>query len=77
MLFNVFFFFFLKSQRSDGVSEELLRGSLLQKAEIKQLEESKETLEAEIEEIQSQLRKDGFDSLAEMRCTFSSEMVFD
>ncbi|XP_017277709.1 myomegalin isoform X3 [Kryptolebias marmoratus] len=57
----------VQAQRAEDATEGLVRGSLLQKAEIKQLEESKETLEAELEEIQSQLEQDGFNSLAEMR----------
>lgn len=50
------------------MTEELGRGSSRQHAELKQPEESKETLEAELEEIQSQLETDGFNSFAEMRC---------
>uniref|UniRef100_A0A1A7YGJ6 Phosphodiesterase 4D interacting protein n=1 Tax=Iconisemion striatum TaxID=60296 RepID=A0A1A7YGJ6_9TELE len=49
----------VSAQSSDGVAE----ASLLQNAEIKQLEGTKRTLE----EIQTQLDDDGFDSLAEMR----------
>uniref|UniRef100_A0A1A8ESA6 Phosphodiesterase 4D interacting protein n=1 Tax=Nothobranchius korthausae TaxID=1143690 RepID=A0A1A8ESA6_9TELE len=51
------------SQSPDGVAEE----SLLQNAEIKQLEDTKRALEAELGAIQSQLDDDGFGSLAEMR----------
>uniref|UniRef100_A0A1A8DH06 Phosphodiesterase 4D interacting protein n=1 Tax=Nothobranchius kadleci TaxID=1051664 RepID=A0A1A8DH06_NOTKA len=51
------------SQSPDGVAEE----SLLQNAEMKQLEDTKRALEAELGAIQSQLDDDGFDSLAEMR----------
>ncbi|KAF7222717.1 myomegalin isoform X3 [Nothobranchius furzeri] len=51
------------SQSPDGVAEE----SVLQNAEMKQLEDTKRALEAELGAIQSQLDDDGFGSLAEMR----------
>lgn len=49
-------------------------GSFSQKADIKQLEEAKRTLEVELEEIKSQLENDGYTSVADMRCIFHNHL---
>lgn len=44
-------------------------------ADVKQLEEAKETLEGQLEEIQLQLERDGYTSVAQMRCMFVSGIL--
>ncbi|KAM4552804.1 myomegalin isoform 4-T4 [Odontesthes bonariensis] len=56
-----------KAEGSERVTAELIGGVFSQKADIKQLEEAKRALEVELEEIKSQLEKDGYTSMAEMR----------
>lgn len=43
------------------------RGSVSRRSDIKQLEEEKQTLEIQLEEISAQLEGDGFTSVAQMR----------
>ncbi|XP_072220624.1 myomegalin-like isoform X3 [Leuresthes tenuis] len=57
----------VKAQRSECVTAELIGGVFPQNADIKQLEEAKRALEVELEEIKSQLEKDGYTSMVEMR----------
>lgn len=45
----------------------LVRGAQSQTADVKQLDEAKKTLEFELEEIKSQLERDGYTSVAQMR----------
>lgn len=46
----------------------LVRGAQSQRADVKHLDEAKKTLEFELEEIKSQLERDGYTSVAQMRC---------
>lgn len=46
------------------------RGAEGVRADVKQLEEEKETLEGQLGEIRLQLERDGYASVAQMRCTF-------
>lgn len=46
-----------------------------QRADVNQLEEAKRTLEGQLEEIRSQLERDGYTSVAQMRCIFVSEIL--
>ncbi|XP_041847738.1 myomegalin-like isoform X2 [Melanotaenia boesemani] len=57
----------VKAQEAECVTTELVRGAFSQKADLKQLEEAKRSLEVELEEIKYQLEKDGYNSMAEMR----------
>lgn len=41
-----------------------------QRADVKQLEEAKKILEGQLEEIRSQLERDGYTSVAQLRCIF-------
>ncbi|CAB1443016.1 unnamed protein product, partial [Pleuronectes platessa] len=52
---------------AEAVTAGLVRASLSQRAELKQLEEEKKTLEVQLEEIKSQLERDGYTSVAQMR----------
>jgi len=47
-----------------------------QRADVKQLEEARKTLEGQLEEIRSQLERDGYSSVAQMRCSFVSEILW-
>lgn len=49
-----------------------MRGALSQRADVKQLDEAKKTLEFELEEIKTQLERDGYTSVAQMRCVVFS-----
>ena len=60
----------MKVQEAGCVIEGSVLGRFSQKADIKQLEEAKRTLEVELEEIKSQLESDGYTSVADMRCEF-------
>lgn len=62
---------------TDSIEEDDCKGTAhsftcIQTSEIQELEEERTTLEAELEEIQSQLERDGFSSLAHMRSTLKS-----
>ncbi|XP_047188050.1 myomegalin-like isoform X4 [Scophthalmus maximus] len=57
----------VKSHEAGGVTGGLVRESLSQRADIKQLEEAKKTLEGHLEEIRLQLERDGYTSVAQMR----------
>ncbi len=46
-----------------------------QRADVQQLEETKRTLEGQLEEIRLQLETDGYTSMAQMRCIFVSEIL--
>lgn len=52
----------LLAQRSDG------------ERDLQQLKEAKTTLEGELGEIRSQLERDGYTSVAQMRCVFVSQV---
>ncbi|XP_029971762.1 myomegalin isoform X3 [Salarias fasciatus] len=52
---------------AEGVAGGLVRRALSQRAEVKQLEDANRTLEVELGEIKSQLEKDGYTSVAQMR----------
>ncbi|KAK7945717.1 hypothetical protein WMY93_001445 [Mugilogobius chulae] len=59
---------------SDSIEEEDCKGAIhswtsVQASEIQHLEDERTTLEAELEEIQCQLERDGFSSLSQMRNT--------
>ncbi|XP_072297435.1 myomegalin isoform X3 [Eucyclogobius newberryi] len=59
---------------SDSIEEQDCKATMhsctsVQASEIQQLEEERTTLETELEEIQSQLERDGFSSLSQMRST--------
>lgn len=62
----------MKLCESEGVTGGLARGALSQRADVEQLEEAKKTLEIQLEEIRLQLDRDGFTSVAQMRCIFVS-----
>ncbi|XP_070701394.1 myomegalin-like isoform X2 [Pempheris klunzingeri] len=51
----------------EGVSGAPVRGVVSQRADVKHLEESKRTLEGHLEDIRSQLERDGYTSVAQMR----------
>lgn len=53
-----------------------MRGVLSQRAEVKQLEEAKKTLEGQLEEIKLQLERDEYTSVSQMRCVFFSETLW-
>ncbi|XP_062260294.1 myomegalin-like isoform X2 [Platichthys flesus] len=55
------------SPEAEAVTAGLVRASLSQGADLKQLEEEKKTLEVQLEEIKSQLERDGYTSVAQMR----------
>ncbi|XP_060941034.1 myomegalin-like isoform X6 [Limanda limanda] len=55
------------SPEAEAVTAGLVRASLSQRAELKQLEEEKKTLEVQLEEVKSQLERDGYTSVAQMR----------
>ncbi|KAM9719666.1 myomegalin-like isoform 10-T10 [Menidia menidia] len=57
----------VKARGSERVTAGLTGGVFSQRADIQQLEEEKKALEAEFEEIKSELEKDGYTSIAEMR----------
>ena len=48
---------------AEGVTSALV-------SDVKQLEEAKNTLEVQLKEIKSQLERDGYNSVAQMRCLF-------
>lgn len=67
---NKLLFFPLISVKSCGpesVTGVAVRGRVPQAADIKQLEEAKETLKGQLEEISLQLERDGYSSVAQMR----------
>lgn len=45
-----------------------MRGLVSQRADVKELEEAKRTLEGQLAEIRLQLEGDGYTSVAQMRC---------
>lgn len=49
------------------MSRDPARGGVPPSADVRQLEEEKQTLESQLEEISAQLQGDGFTSLAQMR----------
>lgn len=53
----------------------LVRGAQSLTADVKQLDEAKKTLEFELEEIKSQLERDGYTSVAQMRCVFCFKLL--
>lgn len=53
------------------MSRDPARGSVSCRSDIKQLEEEKQTLEIQLEEISAQLEGDGFTSVAQMRFVLS------
>ncbi|XP_069368003.1 myomegalin-like isoform X12 [Paralichthys olivaceus] len=55
------------SHEAEAVTPGLVRRSLSLRADLKQLEEEKKTLEVQLEEIRSQLKGDGYTSVAQMR----------
>ncbi|XP_035025418.2 myomegalin isoform X3 [Hippoglossus stenolepis] len=55
------------SHEAEAVTAGLVRASLSQRANLKQLEEEKKSLEVQLEEIKSQLERDGYTSVAQMR----------
>ncbi|XP_022610484.1 myomegalin-like isoform X2 [Seriola dumerili] len=57
----------VKAHEPEGVTGGLARGLLSPRADVKQLEEAKTTLEGQLEEIRLQLEKDGYASVAQMR----------
>lgn len=65
----------MKAGGPEGVTGAPVRALVSQKADVKQLEETKRTLEGQVEEIRSQLEKDGYTSVAQMRCIFVSEIL--
>lgn len=60
----------MKARGPEGVTGAPVRGAASQRADVTQLEEAKETLEGQLEEIQLQLERDGYTSVAQMRCIF-------
>lgn len=68
----------MRSHDPEGVTAGLVRGVLSQRADVKQLEEAKKTLEGQLGEIRLQLEKDGYASVAQMRYVRSSgKFVFE
>ncbi|XP_070775639.1 myomegalin-like [Enoplosus armatus] len=57
----------IQARGPEGGTGALLRGVVSQRADVKQLEEAKRTLEGQLEEIRLQLDRDGFTSVAQMR----------
>uniref|UniRef100_A0A3Q1EII1 Olduvai domain-containing protein n=1 Tax=Acanthochromis polyacanthus TaxID=80966 RepID=A0A3Q1EII1_9TELE len=57
----------MKARGLNSVTGQLGRGLLSQRADVKQLEEAKKRLEVELEEVKSQLERDGYTSVAQMR----------
>ncbi|XP_022053261.2 myomegalin isoform X2 [Acanthochromis polyacanthus] len=57
----------MKARGLNSVTGQLGRGFLSQRADVKQLEEAKKRLEVELEEVKSQLERDGYTSVAQMR----------
>lgn len=57
----------LKAFGPESVTRDPARGSVSCRSDIKQLEEEKQTLEIQLEEISAQLEGDGFTSVAQMR----------
>ncbi|XP_035803441.2 myomegalin isoform X3 [Amphiprion ocellaris] len=57
----------MKARGINSVTGQLGRGLLSQRADVKQLEEAKKRLEVELEEVKSQLERDGYTSVAQMR----------
>ncbi|XP_026230057.1 myomegalin-like isoform X3 [Anabas testudineus] len=58
--------------RPENVTGGLVRGVLSQRAEVKQLEEAKKTLEGQLEEIKLQLERDEYTSVSQMRSALQS-----
>lgn len=58
----------MKSHAPEAVTGGLVRGVLSQRADVKQLEEAKKSLEGQLGEIRLQLENDGYTSVAQMRC---------
>ena len=65
----------MEASETAGVTGGLVRGGLSQKADVKQLEEAKETLEGQLKGIRLQLERDGYTSLAQMRYIFVSKIL--
>ncbi|XP_070831102.1 myomegalin-like isoform X6 [Chaetodon trifascialis] len=57
----------IQARGPEGVTGAAVRGTVSQRADVKHLEEAKETLQGQLEEIQSQLERDGYTSVAQMR----------
>ncbi|XP_008280462.1 myomegalin-like isoform X2 [Stegastes partitus] len=57
----------MKARGPNGATGGLGRRLLSQRVDVKQLEEAKKTLEVELEEVKSQLERDGYTSVAQMR----------
>lgn len=57
------------------MTRALVRGLVTQRDDVKQLEEAKKTLEGQLEEIRLHLERDGFTSVAHMRCIFVSAIL--
>lgn len=56
-----------KAFEPERVTRDPARGSVSRRSDIKHLEEEKQTLEIQLEEISAQLEGDGFTSVAQMR----------
>lgn len=57
----------VKARGPESATRDPVRGSLSQRADVKQLEEEKKSLEGQLEEIGAQLERDGYTSVAQMR----------
>lgn len=57
----------VKACGSEDVTGGLERGVFSYRSDVKQLEEEKKTLEVELDDIRSQLERDGYTSVAQMR----------
>lgn len=58
----------MKARGADGVTGVPVRGVVSQTADVKQLE-------GQLQEIRLQLERDGYTSVAQMRCIFVSEIL--
>lgn len=67
----------MKAHQPEDVTGGLVRGVLSQRTDIKQLEDAKKTLEDQLEEIKLQLERDGYTSVAQMRCEFVSTSLYE
>lgn len=65
----------VKARGPESVTGALVRGVVPPRADVKQLEEAKQMLEGQLDEISLQLERDGYTSVAQMRYTFVSEML--
>lgn len=65
----------LKARGPVSATAAPVRGIVSQTADVKQLEEAKKTLEGQLKEIRLQLETDGYNTMAQMRCIFVSEIL--